>query len=550
MPELAELTNMFYLVDAWLAKQYEHRLQAFYADATDAEASHPRACRRAQRGLPFRLKAKGRVPMYRGTTNQQEELRPQCLLQALEEGSHIKLVEQVYHARNLVFRFAGTGIDDVWMQVQTLTHTMLQILTHEQWITQVFNVPKTERKFKVGLAVDLGTYVFMFATHDMVFKVSYARNLTSLPAVFGVDIYFDFKKAVACIAAWMRGRLRQSRHLPAVTVIRDASHVFIGMGVYTAHEIFHRAGLAVDYTELEVIWVPSRNGRLVQAFYSHAHIWHSIGIRFIAPYTDIKNDSFVVSCRKDQRDDYSKKVAVHGQDLTSVSKRLQEQVFARQAQLQSERYRHTTYLAEQPSKSGKKQPFALRYTGVDDAFEPSLIKEGLYRDENVGDLILGKDNWHNMGFTVWPDHDIRKVFEDVEASRITAFFTLDNTSTHPYVALDNPATTFLSPIFFDPNTPFILAHQALTRCKVPTTLTILRGGKPAWSIYPTNVPLMSDDEAAEYDDTDDKEPVVKGHRIATQDLRNRRLLSKIAYSDTHAIGPLDYCATALKYRHG
>ncbi len=96
------------------------------------------------------------------------------------------------------------------------------------------------------------------------------------------------------------GSAADRRDCLAMHVIRDANEVFLGIGVYTVSEIFHRAGewsgfrfarsfpfrsdciqgLSPVLTEAEVFDSPSRVARLIEAFYCHAHRAHQ-GIRSV-----------------------------------------------------------------------------------------------------------------------------------------------------------------------------------------------------------------------------------------------------------------------------
>ncbi|KAF4569538.1 hypothetical protein EYR36_009332 [Pleurotus pulmonarius] len=278
-------------------------------------------------------------------------------LKGLEHGSYIwgRSVHNVRIERP--WRDITLGFGQKWKQffehleVQMLTHTVLQVYDADQWGKSISTVDKSKQGFKIGMALDFGDYVMAFLTMDNLFRL-------------------------------LKPFARQQELL-------------LEIGVYTISEIMHRAGLLPILTEKEVFDDPSRFARLIKAFYCHAARAHEEVWALVKPFL---RSNFFIAVQNEDRLLYTKWLAVHGKDQTWISKRLHIQ--------------YKDLLAWLAKASQLLEPLIRsKDNGFFDLVEPTLLQAGLEKDTNLGGLIFGPDTWASLGGKVWEDDPLRAYFE-------------------------------------------------------------------------------------------------------------------------------------------
>ncbi|KAF4586208.1 hypothetical protein EYR38_010482 [Pleurotus pulmonarius] len=274
MPEYVEALSSCLLAQHWFNSVKNSSpllLKAMYADATldeQRKSNDPLV----KMGLPYPLAPDSKVK--RGPRLAQNPIYPPISCSVQDAAFQLKDV--VFNPRSVLLLLESSSSDPAvagmwWMQVQLLTHTIAQVYTLSQWRDSISKIDKDIRGFKVGMALDFGDYVLSFLTIDLVFRVFYSRSRDELPAPL-YDIYLHFEKSLQVMIKWARARRTGKKKCSgsAIETIRKNTNIFVGIGVYTASEVFHHAGLLPILTESELFDSPSRFARFVSSFYSHA----------------------------------------------------------------------------------------------------------------------------------------------------------------------------------------------------------------------------------------------------------------------------------------
>ncbi|KAJ8521068.1 hypothetical protein ONZ45_g2221 [Pleurotus djamor] len=395
MPEHNECLASFLVAHRWFTTaECSFRLTNMYVDATEKEAKKFKRDSLPRRGLPYPLDATSKVA--RGPPHSQTKVFPPFKCSLLD--SHLTLSGVHFHPRNLILEFLSKCEDEEvrgtwWMQVQLLTHTVVQVYTASEWHDRIAKVAKEERGFRVGMALDFGEYVLAFVTLDLLFKVTYARARSDLDAPVH-DIYHDFETTALCIIDWAESRLGADRSGLAIHAIRRASKVFIGIGVYTVVEIFLMAGLLPIYTEEEVFDNPSRTGRFIEAFYSFSSFAHENMLTFLLPYL---GPNYFLSLHNEQRLNYKSWLKVYAKDRVWVSLRWMLQYWDL----------IDWFSASRGRDGGLPRCSTL---GFFDVFEPTYLRAGLEKDKNFGPIIFGIDVWTFFGGKVWLNDPLTAYF--------------------------------------------------------------------------------------------------------------------------------------------
>ncbi|KAF4606217.1 hypothetical protein EYR38_000266 [Pleurotus pulmonarius] len=347
-------------------------LRNIYIDATKSEQQRSQAHPLAKQGLPYPLAPGSKVK--RGPRFAQGLVYPPMACSIPDAA--FRLVGVHFNPRNVLLQFNSSSLHEEtagqwWMQVQMLTHTVLQVYDADQWgraSQKLTNDHCTQKRgFKIGMALDFGDYVMAFLTMDNLFRVFYARNRETLPAPL-FDIYNDFKESLKLIIDWAESRANDDRSGLAAEAIRKAAGTFVGIGVYTISEIMHRAGLLPILTEKEVFDNPSQFARLIEAFYCHAARAHEEVWALVKPFL---RSNFFIAVQNEDRLLYTKWLAVHGKDRTWISKRL--------------RIQYEDLLAWLAKASQLSEPLIRSEdNGFFDLVEPTLLRAGLEKDTNLG----------------------------------------------------------------------------------------------------------------------------------------------------------------------
>ncbi|KLO08811.1 hypothetical protein SCHPADRAFT_893578 [Schizopora paradoxa] len=182
--------------------------------------------------------------------------------------------------RNIILWF-----DKAYCQIQLYTHVLPLICNLDDFYSVLCKLPK-EFRYKIGVAFELGRYIVVFTTLDLLIGVHWAVHITDLPTDH-IDVYKTPEQFIACLLHWMQRRREgettgmKLRKQAVATLIRRECHVFAGVGVYTVGEVFHLAGLSLFMTESELFTDESRVGRLLGAMYTWAHQAHTVHTAFV-----------------------------------------------------------------------------------------------------------------------------------------------------------------------------------------------------------------------------------------------------------------------------
>ncbi|KAK7013537.1 hypothetical protein R3P38DRAFT_2546140 [Favolaschia claudopus] len=267
-------------------------LEDIAVDATGKEALRPDAPERAKQGLVYCLDATSDI--RRGQSKHRTEVYSPTLRATSDNPtppslSTLVLEDVTYTHRALTRR---SFMSYLWLQLQCLTHTSVQLYPRETWNDSIVNVSKTVRKFRIGMAFIFAAHVLAFPTIDLVFQPNWATSASDFiyPHIFPAPPHF-----CALVADFIEGILLKPDHKRATDSIRGLNDIFYGIGVYTVMELFFIAGFSPLLTVYEVFSVPSRAARFLLAFYCYVEcteedIWSLLrpcihdGIR--APTTD------------------------------------------------------------------------------------------------------------------------------------------------------------------------------------------------------------------------------------------------------------------------
>ncbi|KII82876.1 hypothetical protein PLICRDRAFT_33194 [Plicaturopsis crispa FD-325 SS-3] len=278
----------------------------------------------------------------------------------------LRLVGVSYDCRTLTL-----DLQSMYFQIQWLTHASPQFFTKEVWRESVWGINK---------------------------KITW--SLKSEPPRRHLCILNDFDAVLSAVARWTTSRRKSasSRQGLAIEVIRESrgdqgEAIWGGVGVYTATEIFIKAGIPYYITEKQLFDCPSRTARLIEALWQYAHISHNqIWKKVVRPA--IKHDMLAPSDK--QRKEY-------GRFLHVWSKK--EMQMSQNHQLHKPRA----------------QP--------DDIFDPFLIKEALLTPGHLGHLVFGKEKWTQLVPDVVlsgsSDDPVTKSFRDAKLLGAKSFLDLD-----------------------------------------------------------------------------------------------------------------------------
>ncbi|KAF9487356.1 hypothetical protein BDN71DRAFT_1594545 [Pleurotus eryngii] len=540
MPEYVELVASYHIAKTWFEGMQKAGqavvLQDMYADTTDSEAANLKLLPdRVRKGLPISIHAA--YDLRRGNRSKQMPLFPEALQKANYgiNDAKLELVDVHFHPRNLILQFRTLNkqlgekmqSSQLWMQVQMLTHTVVQLYTHSQWHDSLAKVSKKKRVSNVGIALDFGKYVMAFMTMDLLLTVFYRNSRHDLPAP-SHDIYHDYEGTVKVIVKWMKqrrsagkiGSAADRRDGLAMDVIRDANEVFLGIGVYTVSEIFHRAGMSPVLTEAEVFDSPSRVARLIEAFYCHAHRAHQGISRFLAPH--LYNGHLLAVKNKD-RLKYMRWLFVFGKQKAMIPYRTRIQL-----------QQHEQWLKVASLSITLTQRSAT--AGYFDIFEPTFLQAALQKEKNLGNMIFGEDAWHKLGGTIWRSNPLQIHFKGILSMKITNHFS-------PLKDGYASAQASLLPTFLHPSvasfSPLFLTSKAMGKCRAVTAM-YNTSDKAYWTII-NALPLktISPTNAA-----------TPGSFIQASMVERDKQYFKyvVEHSREYAVGPLDYCGVGHVYR--
>ncbi|KAI0703990.1 hypothetical protein C8Q76DRAFT_732904 [Earliella scabrosa] len=273
MPEYTEVLACYLtILWWWLAVKDTSTLQlvAIWGDGTKQESTTGIV---DASGLVCLLDYNSKIK--RGPTTAQGYVWPHLTKEKPLESLEGLVLQDVCRTPRTVILNFGT----MSLQIQLLTHTLVQLYTRVQWDTEITQVAciNNERGFRVGIALDFGDYVLAFLTADMLFTPNWFITGEPYP-VQHLDVYNDFSAWLSAVAGIVKAIHKHGWHKHqqlATTAIREThGHIFGGIGVYTITEVFFMAGLSPFLTEGELFQSPSRVARLCAAVWTFADRAH------------------------------------------------------------------------------------------------------------------------------------------------------------------------------------------------------------------------------------------------------------------------------------
>ncbi|KAJ6552966.1 hypothetical protein B0H19DRAFT_995362 [Mycena capillaripes] len=471
-------------------------------DATDKEASRFKKNHPARDGLPYAIESSSTVK--RGTNKAQNHVYPQMWRTTGKK----KATSSVQHSvtdltlKEISYTYRALVLDlgPLFLMIQWLTHTSAQLYPRFVWESTIKLMDKKVRKARVGMALVFADYVLAFLSSDLVFQPTWATSREALPPS-PADFHSSDWTFISALAQWIASRADCDRNGLACDVIRSASHVFLGIGVYTVNEIFFLAGLSLLLTEAEVFSNPSRTGRFTVGYSEFLRRSRTGLGDLLRP---AMKDGFLAPTIQ-QRLGYINWLHVYAKDRTRLPARMAILVDDYKKQLRELSLCPTWYRYNMHS--------------LHDIFEPSLVSTALSLPHNLGHLIYGRDMWVALGGCLSDGHD-----------ELTSLFREQG-------LLDAP--TFLRPGHY---TPLFLETHDVSSLSLPRRhIYTYRWDKQMWSItpFPRNCHGRHEIE-------DSASPV----EIAGE-ARHQMLFSYIVQNTRNvAIGPLEYCGNAHRVSIG
>ncbi|KAH6903246.1 hypothetical protein BKA70DRAFT_1433758 [Coprinopsis sp. MPI-PUGE-AT-0042] len=382
MPEWREMyahwqTCRYFLFIVWAASS--KTLLRLWADASNAERAY------GTDGNVFPLDSLCRIK--RGANKAQTFLAPEATLQSTANPNPPSIrslswiLRDVHrNGRALFFDFGS-----IYLKMAFLTHMSVQFYSKKMWEKSVRVVPRQTRGFKVGLALEFEDFVLAFNTIDLVFQPQWipipptSRQLDPvLRFDLGNDVLRDYRGFVAGVSEWIKSRRngRGARNGLACEVMRNASLVWVGVGVYSVCEVFFLAGLSPFLLEWEVFDFPSRTARLCEAFWQFAYDARSI-FSDVIKRTLVEN---VIAPTDSHRMRYTAYLAVYAKSQVRVTPRHAKFIRVYTARLR------------QLNESGNYCYRDVMHPPVYDAFEPTYIKDALFpsNTEDIRNAIQEK----------------------------------------------------------------------------------------------------------------------------------------------------------------
>ncbi|KAF6765327.1 hypothetical protein DFP72DRAFT_867532 [Ephemerocybe angulata] len=502
MPELVEgLAHC--LVVQWGLQLYgdgPFPVLNLYADLTGTEADDAKITT----GLVQQLNSS--CEMRRGTCGNQTPL----LADELCGDSPLPITALSLRQVHYSVRAMVLDLGPLWLKLAYLTHTSVQVYPKSEW-TVISKVPKSNRKFSVALGIECERFVLAFLSLDQLFQPIWASSRSGLgpEPVYVAGDFLGFLKGVA---AWIEMNWAASRMNLAAAAIRDANHVWVGVGAYTVNEIFFLAGIPMGIRERDLFGNPSRTARLCVAYLALAMraerelpsllrpAWHK---GMLAPDSD------------DRKKYPDRMLHIYGKDRVFLPSRLVD--------LANE---HNRNVAELRDVCDREDIVWWRSEWTDvlpDPYEPAYVQEVFKAPNGVqlGHLVYGSDEW----------------------GRIEAHFgfpeaTMDDPLTLLYQKLGVLETepTYLRPV--DPPSLFSdLKNRADRRAFRPFALQTSKKGI-LWSLidmYPENSKADAEDKfRAQVNSVNPSE-----HTFASK-----------STEDGVSVGPMEYCSNPRRYASG
>ncbi|KAH6888948.1 hypothetical protein BKA70DRAFT_1121340 [Coprinopsis sp. MPI-PUGE-AT-0042] len=283
-----------------------------------------------------------------------------------------------------------------YLKISFLVHSSVQFYPRSVWETSIMAVNSKDRGFKIGLAIEFDNFFFAVLTNDLVIQPEWVTGVRqSLPLRerlnLGPDVLDDYEHFLQCVANWIELRRtgQAKRNGLACRAVRNASEVWVGVGVYTVAEIFFIAGLSPFLVEHEVFDSPSRTARLCEAFWQFAYDARDIFTKYIQRTLV----GHLIAPTNEHRLRYQYDLYVHGKTSTRVTPR------------------HDQLISEY-KVLGQKRGYWTRVKGdVYDPFEPQYMLEALLQVDQSG-APFDKPKPLSLGSLIFGAQAWRKIVED------------------------------------------------------------------------------------------------------------------------------------------
>ncbi|KAF8137907.1 hypothetical protein K438DRAFT_1947086 [Mycena galopus ATCC 62051] len=386
MPESREATASHMILDDSLSTVIKADgflpLEGIEIDATDKEAKRFPKGHPAQSGLPYRIDSSSAVK--RGTNKSQGFVYPEIWRTTgkQKQGSKGCLTDLILHGISYTNRALILDLGSLFLMIQWLTHTWVQLYPRSDYESTVKIVNKKVRKFRVGMALVFTDYVIGFLSSDLVFQPTWALSRDELPSSPS-DFYSREWDFLPALSEWMLGRVGMERNGLACEVIRTTNDVFLGIGVYTVIEIFFLAGLSPFLTEAELFNNPSRVARLCGGYFEFLHKSHTSLWKLLRP---AMKDGYLAPTTQ-HRLGYIDWLHVYAKDRCKIP------------------YRMAKLVDDYVARVKQQSTLSERWTRYDtdsfyDVFEPTLLSTFLSLDHNLGHLVFGTHQWTELGGTL------------------------------------------------------------------------------------------------------------------------------------------------------
>ncbi|EIM87776.1 uncharacterized protein STEHIDRAFT_146004, partial [Stereum hirsutum FP-91666 SS1] len=385
-------------------------------------------------------------------------------------------------------RTAVLDLGPLWMQLQWLTHTSIQVYPIAYWTQSIKPCTAEERNNRIAIAFEFDLCVVAFVSYDNMFQVEWASTRDGLRARH-VHVLDDWTGFLQFVADWYEERIDNPFNKLVtllVNVLKDDWSV--GIGVYTVAEILFLSGISPFLTEKEL--TPSRLARACESTYQYGLttkgvIWKDVVLPTL-------HDTMIAPT-DEQRLNYAYHLYVYGKEKTYMPSRMATLL--------------DRYEAFVSSSAEGAIPMALPA----DIFEPTYIADALSTPGHLGHLVFGRDKWRSLAPSGWddcaPDDPLTAMFRrrgmlDVETNLDSSLYGVMRLRAEDMRIRVRPTFTY--------------------KCSGDLVWTVQHAPPPRPNIFPMTKIYEADD----------------GQRNAQ--IFHKRVLESMQV----AIGPLEFCANA------
>ncbi|KAJ6537004.1 hypothetical protein B0H19DRAFT_380833 [Mycena capillaripes] len=154
----------------------------------------------------------------------------------------MKLTSLIFDPRKTIM-----NLTTVVVEFEPLLHTSPQIYTRKQW-EGVMQVPRTDRGFKIGYAIEFKSHIMCWNTFDNNFRLHWRtpeEHAKHYEATHIPDVIFNYAAWCSYTVTWLLSMSRKS--LKNLTILEVLSapgrQPFRGLGRYGSNEVLSIAGI-------------------------------------------------------------------------------------------------------------------------------------------------------------------------------------------------------------------------------------------------------------------------------------------------------------------